>query len=132
MTTSPVFVFLADLRPPGRPRWCVLRAATPGAAVAIEPADAAPADAAAGLDSGRVPTIDLRGPRAQVDPIAAWDSWYAESNAGAPPLPDDDAPGPDIAAIRGALEHEDLLDDGPFDHLADLRDHDVDPAPEDG
>lgn len=113
MTGAPVFVFLADLRPPGRPRWCVLRTATPGgrittlcadavdyvevcvstrdpgdllcpacrsellagtpgAAVALEP-NAAP-------DSGRVPTIDLRGPRAQVDAVQAWDEWWSEIN----------------------------------------------------
>jgi len=102
-------------------RWCVLRAAHPGGRITTLCSDWF------GYERCCVSTVDpgvvicpacatelaagTPGAAVALDPVAAWDARYAASNVGAPPRPDDDAPGPDAAEIRGApVEQDDLLD----------------------
>jgi hypothetical protein len=49
----------------------------------------------------------LERPEPTVDPVTAWDERSGTVRAQL-----DDAPGPDVVAIRAVLEHEDLLGDG--------------------
>lgn len=80
-----------------------LAAGTPGAAVAVDPKDGAPADASE-IDSGRVPTLDLRRPAAESPAVAAWDSWWASARGEAEHPGPDRRPDVDPAAAWDAPE----------------------------
>lgn len=131
--TSPVFAFLADLRPAG-PRWCVLRAALPGDRITTLCADA--------VDYSPV-CVSTRDPGVHLCPACR-----AEIGAGTPGSavalePDEAVAEPDSGRVATVDLRRPATgdpakawepswdppsgapDSGPFDHLADLRDVDL-------